>query len=67
MLRRVYVIQYRRTGEFLTQGLFYTRSLKKAGRLYDPQEAIDTAINNIDEGDYEIHSFFEGEEDAPHH
>lgn len=61
MLRRVYVIQCKVTGEFLTENLFYSRSLKFAGRLYDPQEAIDTAENNLSGDPYEIHSFYEGD------
>jgi hypothetical protein len=59
MFRRVYVIQCKSTGEFLTPNLFYTKSLKRAGRLYDVQEAMDTADINISDRDYEIHSFYE--------
>lgn len=61
MFRRVYVIQCKATGEFLTENLFYCRSLRRAGRLYDAQEAIDTAVNNTNGDEFEIHSFFEGD------
>lgn len=57
-LIQVYVIQCASTGEFLTSDLCYSRSLLKAGRLYDPTEASETARDNLDH-DYEIHTFFE--------
>ena len=59
MFRRVFVIQCKSTGEFLTEHLFYTKSLKRAGHIYDAQVAFDTADWNISDRDYEIHSFYE--------
>lgn len=55
---QVFVIQCASTGEFLTDDLNYSRSLKRAGRLFDVQEAAETAQFNL-EHDYEIITFFE--------
>lgn len=55
---QVFVIQCASTGEFLTEDLNYSRSLKRAGRLYDVQEAAETAQFNL-EHDFEISTFFE--------
>lgn len=55
---QVFVIQCASTGEFLTEDLNYSRSLKRAGRLYDVQEAAETAQFNLDH-DFEISTFFE--------
>lgn len=63
MLARVYVIQRKSSGEFLTPGLFFSKSLKRAGRLNDYMEALDTADANLSDGDFEIHSFYEGTPD----
>lgn len=57
-LVQVWVIQDQRSGMFLRRDLGYARSLKEAGRLYDPQEAKDTARCQFGP-DYEIHSFWE--------
>ncbi|MEZ0233104.1 MAG: hypothetical protein ACAH12_09715 [Methylophilaceae bacterium] len=62
-MQRVFVIQCKSTGQFLTENLYYTKSLKRAGRLYDPQEAMDTADNNISDNDWEVHSFWEVEKE----
>lgn len=58
MLVRVWVIQCTRSGNFLARDLSMVQSLKCAGRLYDAQEALDTARTNFLD-DYEIHSFYE--------
>ena len=58
-VRRVFVIQNKVTGAFLSPSLFWVTSLKRAGRLYDAQEAFDTADANSDCDDYEISSFYE--------
>lgn len=55
---QVFVIQCRSTGDFLREDLTYSRLLKEAGRLYDVQEAAETAQWNL-EGDYEISTFWE--------
>lgn len=57
-LRKVWVIQDKRTGMFLHLDLYLVRSLKLAGRAPDPLCARDTAEMNI-QGDFEIHSFYE--------
>jgi hypothetical protein len=57
-LVQVFVIQCVTTGEFLTSDLEYSRSLKRAGRLFDFQEAVETAHDNLDY-DFEISSFHE--------
>lgn len=56
--RRVFVIQCKSSGHFLTESLRYTLDLSRAGRLTDPEEALDTAIYNL-EDDYKIHAFYE--------
>jgi len=59
-LRRVYVIQTLDDGLFMTVDLFFCRSLKGAGRLYDREEAELTARENLNHGEpFEIHSFWE--------
>lgn len=57
-LVQVFVIQDSRSGNFLTRECGMTQSLKRAGRLYDKQEAVDTARAQFG-GEYEIHSFYE--------
>jgi len=56
--RQVFVIQCKSNGVFLTEELTYANSLRRAGRLYDIEEAQETARFNLSE-DYEIHSFYE--------
>ena len=56
-VRVAYVIQCRTNGLFLTEELGFARSFRDAGRLHDPQEAVDTALDNLDPDDYEIHQF----------
>lgn len=61
MLREVqpaFVIQCRSTGRFLTERLDYAVSFGDAGRLHDLEEAVDTAVDNLDD-DYEIHRVWE--------
>lgn len=57
-LRRVYVIQCRSTGHFLTNDLGFAYSLKLAGRAPDLDHAVETAHDHLDD-DFEIHSFYE--------
>lgn len=57
-LRRVYVIQCRSSGHFLTADLGFAHSLKLAGRAPDLDHAVGTAQEYLDD-DFEIHSFFE--------
>jgi hypothetical protein len=56
--RQVFVIQCKSNGVFLTEELSFANSLRRAGRLYDIEEAQETARFNLSE-DYEIHSFYE--------
>ena len=56
--RRFYIIQCRSTGAFLTEELGYTNLAEKAGRLYCPHEAVDTARLNLDD-DYAVFSAWE--------
>ncbi|MCB5186135.1 hypothetical protein LG201_13050 [Methylobacillus gramineus] len=56
--RRFYIIQCRSTGSFLTEELGYTNLAEKAGRLYCPHEAVDTAQLNLDD-DYAVFSAWE--------
>lgn len=62
--RRAFVIQCISTGEFLTPHNFWTKNLDRAGRVYDPQEARDTAEASISDGDFRICSFWEQEEEG---
>lgn len=57
-LQRVFVIQCRSTGHFLTNDLGFAHSLKLAGRAPDMDHAVETAHEHLDD-DFEIHSFFE--------
>lgn len=57
-LRRVWVVQQRSTGRFLSLELYFVKSLKHAGRAPDFECAHETGRLNLD-GDYEIHSFYE--------
>jgi hypothetical protein len=59
-LVRVYVVQDARSGQFLRGDLGYSQSLKGAGRIYDMQEARDTAVSQIGY-EWEIHEFWEFE------
>lgn len=59
-LRRVFVIQCKSSGHFLTEDLNYDHSLKKAGRAPDLDHAVETAIEHLGE-DFEVHSFFEAQ------
>lgn len=56
--RRFFIIQCRSTGAFLTEDLNYTNLAEKAGRLYCPYEAVDTAKHNLDD-DYAVFSAWE--------
>ena len=56
-VRPAYVIQDRLSGLFLTEELGFHSSFAKAGRLYDMDEALDTALDNLDPGCFEIHEF----------
>lgn len=57
-VRSAFVIQDRRTGLFLTEELGFASSFARAGRLFDREEAVDTAFDNFDPGEFEIHEFF---------
>lgn len=56
----VWVIQCTHSGNFLGRDLQLHQSLTQAGRLYDQQEAKDTAICQLGY-QYEIHQFWEME------
>jgi len=58
-IRPVYVIQDRVTGLFLTEELGFCKMLRDAGRLYDPEEAADTASDNLDPGEFDIVCFWD--------
>lgn len=58
-VRRVFVIQEKDTGYFLSPDLVPVRSLARAGRCYSRDEAITTAQLNLQGVDWDIHSFFE--------
>lgn len=58
-LRQVYVIQCKTNGLFLTEELAWRQSFKQAGRLYDLDEAVTTALDHLDSDDFEIHNFYE--------
>jgi hypothetical protein len=58
-VQRFFVIQNRETGAFLSPNLFWVKTLRQAGRLYDAQEAFDTAEHNNDGDSYDIISFYE--------
>lgn len=60
--RRVWVVQQRSTGRFLSLELYLVKSLKNAGRAPDFECAHETGRLNLDE-DYEVHSFYEPVED----
>lgn len=55
----VWIIQDRSSGAFLSVDLDWVTSFKDAGRCRDYQEAIDTAYDNSEPGEFEIHQFFE--------
>lgn len=57
-LRQVWVIQCKSTGAFLTSEQGFSVSLKRAGRLFNPDEVRDTAFDALDD-DYEVHTFYE--------
>lgn len=57
----VYVIQDTRSGNFVARDLSMRMSLSEAGRLYDRQVALDTAVCQLGY-DYEIHQFWERDE-----
>lgn len=63
--REFYLIQNRHDGRFLTSELTYTNLAVKAGRLYDFEEALDTARLNLD-GDYSIFSAYEKVQEGLH-
>lgn len=57
-VRRVWVVQCKSTGRFLSLDLHLVRSLKLAGRAPDLECAHETGRLNLEQ-DYEIHSFYE--------
>ncbi|MCE5180459.1 MAG: hypothetical protein LLG15_01530 [Betaproteobacteria bacterium] len=57
-LRRVYVIQCRSSGHFLTNDLGFAHSLRLAGRAPDIDHAVETAHDALGD-DFEVHTFFE--------
>lgn len=61
-LRRVWVVQQKSTGRFLSLDLYLVKSLKHAGRAPDVECAHETGRLNLDR-DYEIHAFYEPLED----
>lgn len=58
-VRRVYVIQEKGTGLFLSEECFPVRSFSLAGRAPTREEAEDTARMNLKGVDFEIHTFLE--------
>ena len=56
--REFFLIQCRSDGRFLTCELGFSHLVREAGRLYDVEEALETAFQNL-EGDYLIFSAFE--------
>lgn len=56
--RAYFIIQCRSSGLFLTEQLGFTQLVTKAGRLYDPHDAVDTAMSNCP-NDYVIFSSYE--------
>lgn len=56
--RPYFIIQCRSSGLFLTEHLGFTQLVTKAGRLYDPHDAVDTAITNLP-NDHVIFSSYE--------
>lgn len=58
MYIKYFIIQAKIDGLYLTQDLNFTHDVRKAGKLYDIQEAIDTATYNLD-CDFIITSNFE--------
>lgn len=57
-LRRVWVVQQKSTGRFLSLELYLVKSLKNAGRAPDFECAHQTGLLNL-ASDYEIHAFYE--------
>ncbi len=57
-VQQFFIIQSRRSGEFLTESLGYTSLATKAGKIYCPHAAVDTAINALG-SDYCIFSAYE--------
>ena len=53
-----FIIQARSSGSFLTEDLGFTQLATKAGKLYCPHAAVDTAINALGT-DYCIFSAYE--------
>lgn len=54
----MFVIQCKSNGMFLTDGFRYAMTFKKAGRLYDADEALETGRFNLGD-DFDIHSFYD--------
>ncbi len=57
-VRRVWVVQCKSTGHFLSLELHLVRSLRLAGRAPDLECALETGRLNLDQ-DFEVFSFFE--------
>lgn len=65
-VQRVWVVQCKSTGHFLSNELHMVRSLRLAGRAPDLECAIETGRLNFDE-DFEVFSFFEPVEKDNHY
>lgn len=63
--REFFLIQYRHDGAFLTSDLRYTNLAARAGRIYDFEEALDTARLHFGE-DYSIFSSYEKMQEGLH-
>ncbi len=56
--RRFFIIQARHDGRFMTSECSYCLNITKAGKLYDYDEAVETARYHLD-ADYIIFSAYE--------
>jgi len=57
-VRKVFSIQQRSSGFWLTSELFLSKSFKDAGRCYDRESALDTGRINL-EDDFQIVVYYE--------
>ncbi len=64
--RQFFLIQSKRDGSFLREDLTFTHLAVRAGRIYDAHEAVDTAINVLDD-DYSIFQSYEILDDVSIH
>ena len=60
-IRPCYVIQCKTNGLFLSEELSFVQMLSQAGVLHDKQEAVDTALDNLDAWDFEIFGYWQAE------